>query len=138
MKWQCPDCKGILLKVSILTEGHLTQESDGNFQTEVEGDHEWDEDSAMTCEECGCMSKAGEFEVRLPVTLNYDPETTRIVDHDDLLFLLSLASKEMENTREDDVRGAAYKAAEARLTRLLAEVMAPSPHDSIVAIVNGT
>ncbi len=48
------------LSVNIITSAKLTQDEDDNFQTEVVGDHEWDDLSTMWCE-CGASAEAGAF-----------------------------------------------------------------------------
>lgn len=62
MSWKCPECESDSLSVVVMTSATLVQESDGNFQTEVDGDHEWDGNSSMTCTDCGHSGAASEFE----------------------------------------------------------------------------
>jgi len=52
-QYKCPHCGGDALRVEVATMARLVQEDDGNIQTEVWGDHEWDNDSYMRCTECG-------------------------------------------------------------------------------------
>ncbi len=67
--WICPDCgKNDHLMVTIVTTANLTQDADGdNFETEVMGDHEWDENSSMACGSCGNIGTVGQFECNLPI-----------------------------------------------------------------------
>lgn len=59
--WQCPKCNGHHLNVMVTTTAKLLQYED-NFETEVEGDHEWGDTSNMTCEECGHCDAALHFD----------------------------------------------------------------------------
>jgi hypothetical protein len=59
--WQCPKCNGHHLNVMVTTCAKLLQYED-NFETEVEGDHEWDDTSNMTCEDCGHCDAALHFD----------------------------------------------------------------------------
>lgn len=63
--WQCPTCKGTDLKVVVQVEAELFQDFDetGNFQTDAEGDHNWDSDSPMRCLTCQHSAPAGDFQV---------------------------------------------------------------------------
>ena len=61
MTWKCPKCDSKNLTVTVTTEARLTQYS-GNFETEVEDDHEWDGDSLMTCNRCSYCSASRQFE----------------------------------------------------------------------------
>ena len=51
MTWKCPKCGSKDLRVVVTTVAKLTQYDD-NFETEVEGDHEWSESSWMVCNAC--------------------------------------------------------------------------------------
>ena len=88
MSWVCPECGNTELKVEVVitTMAHLTQEADGNFQTDDRGgDHEWGNDSHMECANCGHSGKAATFRVpddylemrkfiRSIADMNYDGE----------------------------------------------------------------
>ena len=50
--YRCPQCDSTNLSVTVLASARLIQEPDGNFQTEVEGDHEWDDCHTMWCNDC--------------------------------------------------------------------------------------
>lgn len=51
--WKCPSCKSQDLNVSIQTVAELTQHDEEDFETDVVGDHEWCDESIMTCRNCG-------------------------------------------------------------------------------------
>lgn len=58
--YKCPQCGSDDLAVAVHAFATLTQ-SEGNLETEVIGDHEWDGDSAAMCRSCdwvGCMNDA--------------------------------------------------------------------------------
>lgn len=58
--YRCPSCKSAdSLSVSVVCSAKLTQK-DGNIETEVEGDHEWDNSSTMWCA-CGYSDMASSF-----------------------------------------------------------------------------
>ena len=59
--WKCPQCGSDSLTVSVTVEAKLTQTGD-NFETEPEGDHLWDGDSLMTCQECQYTAASRQFE----------------------------------------------------------------------------
>ena len=63
MTWKCPKCGSQRLMVSVRAEARLTHYADGYFETEVEGDHEWDDESFMRCLACDHGDDAGAFEV---------------------------------------------------------------------------
>lgn len=67
--WICPKCKSKdHLGVSVITSANLTQDdNDDNFETEIEGDHEWDNNSTMWCTGCGHSDIALAFECNLPI-----------------------------------------------------------------------
>ena len=74
MAWVCPGCgKNDRLQVSILTSANLTQDDD-NFETEVEGDHEWDNDSTMWCTACGHTGTSGQYDCNLPIANLQHPD----------------------------------------------------------------
>ena len=64
MPYKCPKCSSTDLSVTISTEAKLTQ-YEGNFETEVIGDHEWDDCSNMSCGNCFHCDAASAFEVEL-------------------------------------------------------------------------
>lgn len=58
---QCPVCESNLhLQVEVPV--WVTISADGT--SEVPGDHEWDDDSAMLCVACGCQGKVRDFTTR--------------------------------------------------------------------------
>lgn len=59
--WVCPKCGSKKLSVMVTVSADLTQSGD-NFETEPAGDHEWDEDSLMTCQECQYTAASRQFE----------------------------------------------------------------------------
>ena len=59
--WACPQCGSDALTVSVTVEAKLTQSGD-NFETEPAGDHLWDGDSLMTCQECQYTAASRQFE----------------------------------------------------------------------------
>ena len=59
--WKCPQCGSDSLTVSVTVEAKLTQTGD-NFETEPAGDHLWDGDSLMTCQECQFTAASRQFE----------------------------------------------------------------------------
>ena len=59
--WKCPQCGSTALTVSVCVQAKLTQTGD-NFETEPEGDHEWDGDSLMTCQNCHYTAASRQFE----------------------------------------------------------------------------
>ena len=61
MNWKCPNCGSKWLSVTVTTEARLIQYG-GNFETEVEGDHEWDGESLMTCLDCSYCSASRQFD----------------------------------------------------------------------------
>lgn len=64
--WKCPECGSDRLKVVVEVECNLIQEPDGNFQTEERDcNHEWTENSVMTCRDCGEQDIADKFEVAM-------------------------------------------------------------------------
>lgn len=72
MTWACSECGSDDLGVAVVTSANLYQQpEDDNYQTEVQGDHEWDADSTMWCHACGEVATARAFEV--PASLNSDP-----------------------------------------------------------------
>lgn len=66
--WICPECnRRDMLQVSVVTSANLRQIDDEHFETEIEGDHEWDGDSTMSCMNCGYKGAAVQFECNLPL-----------------------------------------------------------------------
>ena len=62
--WRCPKCGSIDLRVQALVTMKLTQEPDeSSFSTEPVGDHEWDSNSWMLCNDCEHRGMAHTFEV---------------------------------------------------------------------------
>lgn len=59
--WQCPKCKCQEVSVEVKTMAILTQDHN-NFETEIYGDHEWDENSIMCCSKCSYSAKSKKFE----------------------------------------------------------------------------
>lgn len=59
--WKCPQCGGKKLSVMVTVSADLTQSGD-NFETEPAGDHEWDGDSLMTCQNCQYTAASRQFE----------------------------------------------------------------------------
>lgn len=62
MTWACPKCKSQHLTVLVMTAATLVQYNDQHFETEVDGDHEWDGSSLMTCIDCGYSDPARDFQ----------------------------------------------------------------------------
>jgi predicted RNA-binding Zn-ribbon protein involved in translation (DUF1610 family) len=63
--YKCPDCGSTALDVTITTMARLVQDEDGPQTLTDEAqqcDHEWDENSAMMCRDCGHNDIAQEFE----------------------------------------------------------------------------
>lgn len=59
--WACPQCGGKKLSVMVTVSADLTQSGD-NFETDPNGDHEWDGDSLMTCQNCQYTAASRQFE----------------------------------------------------------------------------
>lgn len=59
--WVCPKCGGKKLSVMVTVSADLTQSGD-NFETDPNGDHEWDGDSLMTCQNCQYTAASRQFE----------------------------------------------------------------------------
>lgn len=59
--WACPQCGSKNLSVMVTVSANLTQSGD-NFETDPNGDHEWDGDSLMTCRECQYTAASRQFE----------------------------------------------------------------------------
>ena len=60
-KYCCPQCgETDKLQVNVLTSAKLIQ-YEGNFETEINGDHEWDGQSIMWCV-CGFSEASSAFE----------------------------------------------------------------------------
>lgn len=62
MSWTCPKCQSQDLSVIVMTTANLIQHNDQNFETEVDGDHEWDGSSLMTCRNCCYSDSARDFQ----------------------------------------------------------------------------
>lgn len=65
MSYQCPKCRGMNLNVTITTQAKLIQ-YEGNFETEADGDHEWDDTNNMTCGDCSHCDAAAAFQTKEP------------------------------------------------------------------------
>ncbi len=73
MHYQCPKCQSDNLTVAVTVYVKLVQYED-NQETEYEGgDHEWDDSSTMTCNDCQHADSASAFEVE-----EEDPDTAVI------------------------------------------------------------
>lgn len=59
--WACPQCGSKNLSVMVTVSANLTQSGD-NYETDPNGDHEWDGDSLMTCRECQHTAASRQFE----------------------------------------------------------------------------
>ena len=59
--WACPQCGGKKLSVMVTVSADLTQSGD-SFETDPNGDHEWDGDSLMTCQNCQYTAASRQFE----------------------------------------------------------------------------
>lgn len=61
-EYACPDCGCVDdLEVVVQTYAKLRQSADGNIETEIVGDHDWDEESTMLCAHCGKSGPAYTF-----------------------------------------------------------------------------
>jgi len=61
LEYACPDCGDTGgLRVVVSASAKLVQGSDGNLETDVDGDHEWDDTSTMSCT-CGKIGKVADF-----------------------------------------------------------------------------
>lgn len=67
MSWKCPECGSKRLTVMVEVTAELTQYGEGddyNFETTTDSsDHQWDENSAMTCCDCDHCAIADEFDI---------------------------------------------------------------------------
>jgi hypothetical protein len=74
--WICPECnRRDGLTVTVVSSANLTQDdNDDNFETEIQGDHEWDGDSTMSCDNCGHVGTARQFECNLPIANLQHPD----------------------------------------------------------------
>ncbi len=61
MSWKCPNCGSKTLSVMVTVSADLTQSAD-NYETDPNGDHEWDGDSRMTCKDCNYCSASRQFD----------------------------------------------------------------------------
>lgn len=73
VRYACPECKGDVMDVQIITWALLEQEDeDGGFSTITDEaqfqDHEWDENSLMQCRGCGYCAKAIAFHAKEATT----------------------------------------------------------------------
>ncbi len=63
MKYRCPKCEGDELVIAIETKVRLYQHGTDDMTTELlDTDHNWNENSPMTCLSCGFQDKVIEFE----------------------------------------------------------------------------
>jgi len=65
--WRCPRCGSKNLRVTISTVAELHQSGDGNFETSIVDDHEWDANSPMSCRQCDLIETAKDFDVETQV-----------------------------------------------------------------------
>lgn len=63
MKYACPNCKSVDLRVVVETWAELYQYRDGSFSTDIDGDHEWGHESTMQCKACGNAESAFMFQL---------------------------------------------------------------------------
>lgn len=65
MKWKCPKCDSSSLEVVVEVHAALFQNKNG-FETSIEcaddDSHEWNENSVMTCMDCGEQNIADSFQ----------------------------------------------------------------------------
>jgi hypothetical protein len=62
--YQCPKCERLdRLRVVVEIWALLSQDRDGNFETETDGDHEWHSFSTMQCTYCHYIGPASRFEL---------------------------------------------------------------------------
>lgn len=61
-RFKCPTCKSEDLRVEVKAVAVLIQEPDGNLQTQIESDHDWDGTSTMMCGECNKVGSAEDFD----------------------------------------------------------------------------
>ena len=66
--WRCPNCGLDNLTVEIMTTASLTQTLDrqdgvdeNEYSTDIVGDHDWNGNSQMVCNDCGLQLKAKNF-----------------------------------------------------------------------------
>lgn len=104
-KYCCPQCgETDKLSVNILTSAKLTQ-YEGNFETDPNGDHEWDGDSLMTCKDCSYCNASRQFDqgiseeqalariLRHLAKLGWTPDD--IYDEDDPVNLVGMSVDEV-------------------------------------------
>jgi hypothetical protein len=65
-EYVCPKCASTNLSVTVSTSARLIQQDDGDFQTEIDGDHEWDHTHTMWCNDCQACGMAAGFYVEPP------------------------------------------------------------------------
>lgn len=71
-RYICPKCDSTNLNVTVITTAKLIQHEDsGEFETEVDGDHEWDEKSSMFCDSCAYTDNAEEFCTTQPKAIEH-------------------------------------------------------------------
>ena len=104
MAWKCPNCGSKKLSVMVTVSADLTQSGD-NFETDPNGDHEWDGDSLMTCNSCSYCSASRQFDqgiseeqalaraLRHLAKLGWTPED--VYDEDDPIDLVGMSVDEV-------------------------------------------
>lgn len=112
MAWKCPNCGSKRLSVMVTVSADLTQSGD-NFETDANGDHEWDGDSLMTCGGCGYCTASRHFDqgiseeqalariLRHLTKLGWEP--VEVYDEDDPIDLAGMSVEEVvEECRASD------------------------------------
>ncbi len=104
MSWKCPNCGSKKLSVMVTVSADLTQSGD-NYETDPNGDHEWDGDSRMTCKDCNYCSASRQFDqdigeeqalariLRHLAKLGWEPDD--IYDEDDPVNLVGMSVDEV-------------------------------------------
>lgn len=104
MAWKCPNCGSKKLSVMVTVSADLTQSGD-NFETDPNGDHEWDGDSLMTCNSCSYCSASRQFDqgiseeqalariLRHLAKLGWSP--VEVYDEDDPIDLVGMSVDEV-------------------------------------------
>jgi hypothetical protein len=68
-KYACPQCQSEELEVAVLVWATLTQEGNGDFETDTsepdDSSHDWDNGSRMKCSVCAHSATAEAFEVKV-------------------------------------------------------------------------
>lgn len=104
MNWKCPNCGSKKLSVMVTVSADLTQSAD-NYETDPNGDHEWDGDSLMTCKDCSYCSASRQFDqgiseeqalariLRHLAKLGWTPDD--VYDEDDPISLVGMSVDEV-------------------------------------------